>query len=164
MANTGRAHGVAIADTAKEWDAMSDAGEQLGFELWPREHDLPPRWDGLPVQWGEWDDTGRMFICPPPKKPSRCDKCGSTRSRLFCTGRIWTDPSTAPRAIGRARLQRGRQLVGLISAFRCPECRHDTVRDLNGQEWDLDETDYGDEGSFDISVPSGGAPQDHRTE
>lgn len=141
---------------------MSGAGEQLGFELWPREHDLPPRWDGLPVQWGDWDDTGRMFICPPPKKPSQCDKCESTRTRLFCTGRIWTDPATAPRAIGRARLQRGRQLVGLISAFRCPECRHDTVRDPNGQEWDLDETDYGDEGSFDVSVHSRGAPQGQR--
>lgn len=130
---------------------VSSGGDQLGLELWPREHDLPPRWDGLSVEWGDWEDTGRMFICPPPKKPARCGKCGSTRARLICTGRVWTDSSTAVRAIGRARLQGGRHLVGLMSAFRCPDCEHDTAIDCNGKGWDLDETDYSDEGSFDVS-------------
>lgn len=131
---------------------MSEAGEQLGLELWAREHDLPPRWDGLLVEWGDWDDTGRMFICPPPKRPSRCGQCGSTRPRLICTGRVWTDPATSPPAIGRARMRRGRHLVGMMSAFRCPDCEHDSVLDSNGQEWDLDETDYTDDGSFDVTA------------
>lgn len=126
--------------------------EQLDFELWPREHDLPARWDGLPVQWGEWEDTDDMFICPPPAHPTRCGKCGSARPRWICTGCLWTDPSTAPPAIGRARMRHGRHLVGMMSAFRCPDCEHDTVLDPNGQEWDLDPTDYTDEGSFDITA------------
>lgn len=128
------------------------APEQLGLQLWDREHDLPPRWDGLPVEWDEWEDTGGMFICPPPKHPARCGKCGSTRPRRICTGRLWTDPATAPPAIGRARMRRGRHLVGMMSASRCPDCQHDTVRDPQGQEWDLDSTDYTDEGSFDITA------------
>lgn len=61
---------------------------------------------------------------------------------------MWTDPATAPPAIGRARMQHGRHLVGMMSALRCPDCEHDIVRDSNGQEWDLDETDYTAEGSF----------------
>ncbi|OYN76835.1 hypothetical protein [Mycolicibacterium sphagni] len=28
--------------------------EQTELPLWERKHDLPPRWDGMPVEWGEW--------------------------------------------------------------------------------------------------------------
>lgn len=125
--------------------------DQLGLELWPREHDLPPRWDGLPVEWGCWDDTGRAFMCPPPK-PQRCARCGSEHPRLINVGRLWTDPATAPPAIGPTRLRRGRHLVGVISAFRCPDCGHDSVLDHLGNEWDLDETDYTDDGSWDVTA------------
>lgn len=128
--------------------------DQLGLELWPREHDLPPRWDGLPVEWGAWDDTGRAFMCPPPK-PQRCTQCGSERPRLINVGRLWTDPATAPPAIGRTRLRQGRHLVGVISAFRCPDCGHDSVLDHLGGDWDLDETDYTDDGSWDVTTPTG---------
>lgn len=124
----------------------------MTFDLWAREHDLPPRWDGLPVVWGAWDDTGRVFVCPPPK-PESCDRCGSARPRLFNVGRIWTDPETAPAAIGLARLRRGRHLIGIISAFRCPACGHDSVLDHENRNWDLDETDYTDDGSWDTSRP-----------
>lgn len=146
------AKGVRAAAEVENADAVHrgagvDAGEQLGLELWAREYDLPPRWDGLIAEWGDWDDTGRMFICPAPKNASRCAQCGSFRPALICTGRLWTDPKTAPRAIGRARMRGGRHLVGLISALRCPDCEHDTVTDPNGQEWDLDETDYTAAGS-----------------
>lgn len=60
-----------------------------------------------------------------------------------------TTQATAPIAIGRARLHGGRHLVGLITAFRCPTCRHDTVLDPDGQQWNLDDTDYTDDGSWD---------------
>lgn len=124
-------------------------GQQASLDLWPREHDLPPRWDGLPVQWGDWSDTAGMFICPPPRRPERCAHCGTTAAALINTGRIFTDEASAPTAIGRARLNGGRHLVGLISAFRCPCCERDRVLDPTGQEWDLDDTDYTDDGSWD---------------
>lgn len=136
---------------------MTEQGPgQSGLDLWPREHDLPPYWDGLAVEWGEWDDTGRGFMCPPPK-PERCGRCDSVRPRLFNVGRIWTNPATAPPAIGPARLRRGKHLVGIITAFRCLDCYHDRVLDHAGQNWDLDETDYTDDGSWDITAP--GRPQ-----
>ncbi|GAB4987866.1 hypothetical protein BB737_00380 [Mycobacterium avium subsp. hominissuis] len=128
---------------------MSGDGEQVGLDLWPQEHDLPPRWDGLPVEWGEWEDTAGVFVCPPPRKPDRCDHCDSTRAPLISAGRIWTDPKTAPPAVGQARFRHGRHLVGSITAFRCPDCGHDSVLDPNGQHWDLDPTDYTDGGSWD---------------
>lgn len=132
---------------AVDRSAGVSAGEQLGLELWAREHDLPPRWDGLIAEWGDWDDTGRVFICPPPRKAPRCGRCGSVRPALICVGRLWTDPAAGPAAIGRARMRGGRHLVGSVSALRCPDCGHDTVTDPSGQEWDLDETDYTAAGS-----------------
>ena len=120
---------------------------QEALELWPREHDLPPRWDGLPVEWGTWSDTGGVMLCPPPKQPDRCTHCDSTAAALINIGRVWTDKHSAPTAIGRARLRGDKHLVGLITAFRCPTCDHDHVLDPNGLSWDLDDTDYGDDGS-----------------
>ena len=128
--------------------------QQSALDLWPREHDLPPRWDGLPVQWSDWTDTADIIICPPPRQPERCTRCGSAAAALINTGRLWTDQATAPPAIGRARLRGGRHLVGLITAFRCPTCRHDTVLDPDGQQWDLDDTDYTDDGSWDNTAPT----------
>ena len=123
-------------------------GEQLGFELWERTHDLPPRWDGLIVEWGDWQDLGVPFICPPPKEPRRCGKCGSTQPEQSCLGRLFTDPAlTVVAAIGKARQLRGRHPVGVLSAFRCTDCGHDVVLDPEGVSWDLDDTDYGDAGS-----------------
>lgn len=132
--------------------APAGAGEQCELELWPRRHDLPPRWDGLPVEWGAWTDTAApgTFLCPPPRHPDRCDRCDSTLPKILCTGRIWTDPATAPPAIGPARLLRGRHLVGILTAFRCTHCRHDSILDHAGMLWDLDPTDYTDTGSWNM--------------
>jgi DNA (cytosine-5)-methyltransferase 1 len=124
--------------------------EQITLALWPREHDLPPRWDGLPVEWGEWSEIG--LICPPPPRRPQC-RCGSRRDPLINLGRIWTEPGTVL-AIGRSRMNRGRHLVANIAAFRCPDCGRDHVLDGIGpdaQAWDLDETDYTDDGSWDVS-------------
>src|SRR4051812_17128651 len=107
--------------------------DQAELDLWPREHDLPPRWDGMPVEWGEWQDSSDVFVCPAPRRPERCERCGCARARMLNIGRVWTDPKTAPPAIGRALLRRGRHLVGLLSVFRCVECGHDMVLDPSGQ-------------------------------
>ncbi|ORW08081.1 MULTISPECIES: hypothetical protein [Mycolicibacter] len=128
------------------------SSEQIGLDLWPREHDLPPRWDGLAVQWGDWRPPLEVFVCPPPRAPQCCTRCGDTRPPAMNVGRIWTDPATAPPAISRARLLAGRQLVGVMTAFRCPHCGHDTVLGPDGELWDLDATDYTDDGSWNNAV------------
>lgn len=105
---------------------------QETLELWPRDHDLPPRWDGHPVEWGEWSCTGDVFICPPPRDKG-CEYCGSLRPRRMCLGRI--------RAVG-----------AVIAAFRCPDCERDYVIDGLGADaktWHLDDTDYTDNGSWE---------------
>ncbi len=117
----------------------------------PREHDLPPRWDGLPVEWGQWRDTAGIILCPPPRKAEHCNRCGSTAEPLNSLGRVWTNPATAPPAIGRARLQRGRLLAANLTAFRCPDCEHDHVLDSNGKSWDLDPSDYTADGSWELA-------------
>ena len=93
--------------TPGEKDTTNDhTADQTQLEdLWPREHDLPPRWDGLPVQWDDWSDTAGMIICPPPRRPERCDHCGTAVASLINIGRIWTDEASAPPAIGGARLR-----------------------------------------------------------
>lgn len=130
---------------------MSDS-EQISLELWPREHDLPPRWDGMLVEWGSWSDTSGVFICPPPR-PEHCPQCSSLRATLINSGKLYIDPKHAPSAIGRARLNASPYFVGTITAFRCPACGHDSVLDAEGRHWDLDATDYTETGSWDLAAP-----------
>jgi len=128
-------------------------GQQLGLELWSRTYDLPPRWDGERVVWGRWDDLGQVFICPPPRKPDRCQTCGSSRPRLLCVGRIQArTPAAADNGADHP--------AGLLSALRCPDCGQDCVVDGAGQEWLLDDTDYGEDGSFDIKSQRGRRSRD----
>ncbi|WP_234797269.1 hypothetical protein [Mycobacteroides chelonae] len=124
--------------------------EQIGLELWPRDHDLPPRWDGLLVEWGSWSDTSKIFICPTPR-PERCGQCQSLQATLINSGKLYIDPKHAPPAIGRSRLPASRYFVGVITAFRCPDCGHDSVLDNEGRYWDLDPTDYTETGSWDLT-------------
>ncbi|MDD4865584.1 MAG: hypothetical protein PHQ28_00140 [Mycobacterium sp.] len=105
------------------------------------------------VEWDEWSPTSGMFICPPPRE-ERCSHCGRTGAPLINLGRVWTDPTGAPPALGIARLRAGGQLVATISAFRCVTCRHDYVLDGKGQAWDLDQTDYTDAGSRVVGGPA----------
>lgn len=128
---------------------MSD---QIPLSLWERECDLPVRWDGMPVTWGEWASVAPMFICGrgAARDAMRCSRCGSGADSQLCVGRIWTDPKSAPPPVGLGRLNRGRHLVGVITAFRCPECGHDAVLDPSGKLWDLDDTDYTADGSWDV--------------
>lgn len=127
-------------------------GEQIGLDLWPRQYDLPPRWDGLLVEWGSWSDTAEIFMCP-SSPPERCKQCRSVRAALINSGKLWIDPKNAPRAIGRSRLSTDPYFIGTIAAFRCPDCGHDSVLDNEGRHWDLDPTDYAEQGSWDIAVP-----------
>lgn len=127
-------------------------GEQLGFELWPRTHDLPPRWDGMPFEWGAWSPTGGLRICGRTARSAhRCAQCASTSPPSMSIGRVWADadPPPASSSLGAAALQQNtRRIALLLTAFRCPSCGRDWVLDTDGQAWDLDDTDYTDRGSW----------------
>lgn len=117
----------------------------LQGELELRAHDLPVSWDGAPVTWGEWEPgieaRGRVFICPPPKVPGHCSRCGSIEVPLRNRGLV---PSADVD-----------HLVLRLLVNRCPDCRFDVVWDLEGDDWwDLGPEDYGDGGS----VPPAAAP------
>lgn len=128
-----------------------------------REHDLPPKWDGLVVVWHGWEYQRPAFICPPPKKDC-CEACGTPFGfRGFPTqsvnrGRVALRPSITVEDI-EAHDENRRRLGSLahkspsialwrLHAFRCPGCQVDTVWDTDTDEWwTLDHTDYGADGS-----------------
>ena len=109
-----------------------------------REHDLPPRWDGHPVEWLGWQSETKIFICPPPK-PEPCTHCGSIANRAMNRGII---TFTGLPRIGSKRYPNRLH----IWAFRCNECKADQVWDTE-QMWELDPTDYQDEGSWPVVGP-----------
>jgi hypothetical protein len=102
-----------------------------------REFDLPPRWDGAPVEWEPWQAETPMFVCPPPKDMGACRDCGSLESRVTAKGIV--TPLPGVHRIGGHQLR----------AFRCPDCQHDQVWDsLTDEVWDLDPDDYSMNGSW----------------
>lgn len=109
-----------------------------------RLHDLPPLWDGRPVQWSDWTDQGGMearttLVFHVPADHWACTGCGWIRD-------------TELRAVGT--LMPGNGVTDLyphvrLVVRRCPGCHLDEVTDLDtGQVWDLDDTDYGHAGSW----------------
>lgn len=123
-----------------------------------REHDLPPRWDGLAVVWDDWRPQTPVFLCPPPK-PTRCESCGSAAAALTSAGRVARVPAFTVEMIRAGDQTRERLPASIrhrvqpralhrLVAFRCPDCDLDTVVDSQTHEvWVLDHTDYGPEGS-----------------
>jgi Zn finger protein HypA/HybF involved in hydrogenase expression len=115
-----------------------------------RENDLPPRWDGRVVVWEGWKDSmPNVFICPPTKRDV-CPNCGSGEPSTRNRGLVAKKRSTTLDTIeGTARAhQVGRVATWRLFAFRCTNCHHDQVWDMDLNElWDLDHTDYGPEGS-----------------
>lgn len=113
-------------------------------QLQLRENDLPPRWDGELVLWQGWQsELEAVAMCPPPRSPIRCTVCRSTAAPLSNRGLIWHGMSAVERRLPRAP-------DAMLVAFRCPGCEHDHVLDGFGpsaQAWDLDPSDYSDDGS-----------------
>lgn len=96
---------------------------------------LPIAWDGQDIAWGEWS-TVAAFICARSAKKSytTCEHCGH-------------DPQVSLVIQGHVG---DRQLMLL----RCPDCGADTVVDWEQTVWDLDESDYGPDGSWDDEAPT----------
>lgn len=126
---------------------------------------LPSMWDGRDVEWASWTDAFPMFICPQPKEAPACERCGSTRPTMTCSGHVKSLPGDEGWLTHRSRSGRtweewGPMLVGSpciwLYASRCYGCGLDIVweRGRNRSHerfertWVLDESDYGPEGSF----------------
>lgn len=98
---------------------------------------LPVAWDGQGVSWDEWAEIA-TFICARTLKKSRtaCECCEA-------------DPKVSLVIHGHV----GAEKV-LLTLLRCPNCGADTVVDWNNNAWDLDESDYGPDGSWDDKPPT----------
>lgn len=100
---------------------------------------LPPKWDGADVEWRAWTDSAAIVMCPPPK-PTPCVQCKSTRPPKSNSGRVIAEDGPPGSGTGWSTYR--------LFVFRCPDCHLDTVWDMNTDEWwELDETDYGPDGS-----------------
>ena len=83
--------------------------------------------------------------------------CGSLNGRRWCRGTVIAAPGevvpfSRPRSYAEAahnqRAERRGVVVTSLILQRCPDCGFDTVWDTKAaQWWDLDDSDYGDEGS-----------------
>jgi len=127
----------------------------------PHRHDLPPLWDGRKVEWQGW--THYQSSMRFHRKPEKCDNCGDVSGvepsiNLGIVAPLPGEKMTVPREVKSKRS--GREYVRNVEvdawpliqlvAFRCANCGHDQVHDQRTDEWwDLDEQDYGDEGSTD---------------
>jgi hypothetical protein len=119
-----------------------------------REHDLPPRWNGRIVLWGPWEmPPAAVFICGPVGRDRYCcPYCGSTAERPRACGLLAHKRSTTIEQIeSYVKIKKGGMVAyRSLFAFRCTDCRRDQVWDRRESEWwDLDATDYGDDGSAD---------------
>jgi hypothetical protein len=124
-----------------------------------REFDLPPKWDGLlVVKWTPWEAQTPAFICPPPKTRPCCPGCGSPEPSVVCRGMValrpdltreqWEYEEENRARLGKLAHKRKNVALWRLHAFRCQDCRLDSVCDTDTDEWwDLDHTDYGPEGS-----------------
>lgn len=106
---------------------------------------LPVAWDGKEVEWDEWAEAA-TFTCARTLKKSRtaCDRCqADPKMTLVLHGHV-----------GEEEL--------LLTLLRCPNCGADTVVDWDNDVWDLDESDYGPDGSWDTAPPTLFSPTTER--
>lgn len=96
-----------------------------------REHDLPPRWDGHPVTWEAWSTEVPTTLRLHVDDGGACDRCGSLELARTTQG-VVTAPDEPPHR---------------LYLSRCADCAHDTVVDHDGVVWELDPSDYTDQGS-----------------
>ena len=124
-----------------------------------REFDLPPKWNDCLVEWEGWKPQPVAHLCPPPRRRDCCSGCGSPELPVVNRGYAATSALVTPAMLRRNKAARDRLGPGSLHhvpsvvllrlyAYRCQDCRHDVVWDIDTDEWwDLDHTDYGPEGS-----------------
>ncbi len=120
-----------------------------------RKYDMPPFWDGMPVEWNPWDEDHLTFLCGSKKCVDAawqtCEHCGYQGHFLTSRGVVRTRPEQVP-SISLGNLQ-PQHFVDTLHATRCPRCGVTHVIDRLGstdpQEWILDKSDYSPGGSWE---------------
>lgn len=125
---------------------------EAGTARWGREFDLPPKWDGRDVAWGAWevgsDSVGGMG--------EPCSRCDSFDLALHATGygtdddsdyRHVTVPSLSSDGRGSTRVRERVRPPLILHVTRCPSCGRDEVHDPLAGVCELDDGDYGPQGS-----------------
>lgn len=129
--------------------------------LVPVKRPLPPLWDGRAVAWSPFELEPTMFICDRSKRKNglhipTCDQCGHVGPKLRAIGLRQPSPGASEPGEYIRRHRNGTPVYAQepapayrdLHATRCPVCGHDQVYDAaSGTVWDLDESDYGPEGS-----------------
>ncbi|QOP64926.1 hypothetical protein SEA_BRYNNIE_28 [Arthrobacter phage Brynnie] len=138
---------------------MRDEGMSRPVRLVQSRHDLPPSWDGQPVEWDEWspEDSRTTLVLHVPAHELACHECGSVDEPRISWGK--RPPESPTITTTRTKTTRsGHQYeapaeveawsVRDLVAARCRHCLHDVVTDTRtGESWDLEEEDYGPDGS-----------------
>lgn len=135
----------------------------MSLELVPgRLHDLPPSWDGVPVEWSGWSTHRTSLAYHATPDQLACRKCGSVDESLINWGKRPPAAATYPGTRTKTTRSGHRYEVAAevpawpvrdIWAARCRHCRHDVVTDeRTGEVWDLDDEDYGPAGSTPSDV------------
>lgn len=131
----------------------------MTLQLVPTRPDLPPFWDGVPVEWSEWSQARSTLILHAPPETLACDQCGTVDEVMINFGK--RPPEKPTFTTTRTKTTKSGHKYGVpaevkswpvrdIYAARCRHCGHDRVTDLRTDEvWDLDESDYAPEGSYE---------------
>lgn len=99
--------------------------------------ELPRKWDGESVSWEPWKKQ-----LPVTHVDNACDRCGLASSQ-------WQAAGTFVRTTMGGQWKR--KGMRNFHATRCGWCGHTTVYTMHdNQSWELDETDYGQHGSYDV--------------
>ncbi|MGN7250066.1 hypothetical protein [Arthrobacter sp. SAFR-014] len=125
-------------------------------------HDLPPSWDGVPVEWSEWSEGHTTLALHVPADKLACDRCGAIEEASISFGK--RPPEHPTFMTTRTKTTKsGHQYdvpheveawaVRDLIAARCRHCLHDVVTDTRtGEAWDLEAPDYEDAGSYPDDV------------
>lgn len=128
------------------------------LELVHSKNDLPPSWDGRKVTWDEWSNIRTSLAYHLKPEEMACDQCGAVDESLIAWGLRDPTPGATMSQTQTKTTRSGKKYAIAVEAPACPmrdlyaarcrHCGHDVVTDTETDErWDLDETDYGPQGS-----------------
>lgn len=128
-----------------------------------RKFDLPPKWDGLIVDWGHWSETRTTLALHMKPEDLACRECGSVDESMVCHGRRRPEPGTVEKVPVPKRTRSGKPYTRMeehparavmdLAVFRCRHCEVDHVWDMRTDEWwKLEPEDYTAEGSTPVDT------------